>query len=294
MIDASPRRLQVFKHVVEMDGFNAAAARLGIAQPSVGAHIKALERQAGQPLFVRRRGARPQLTEAGRVLYAMAIEIIRLSEEASARLDSLRSRRTRELVIAAHRDLAASFLPPYLSAFSRKNPRSRVVTRIGTIEDVMALVESGAAELGILLSAGPARGAGSVLVGREPLDLVAGKAHPLARVRGVTAEDLGRHDFVTGLRTSRYFRMIDRALRAIGVGDLEGALELQESAAVKEAVRLGRHIACLPRCTVRHELASGDLVALDLARPLTPVDIRCVHATELGPMARRMMDALTG
>jgi len=51
MISASPRRLTVFKSVVDLGGFNLAAVRLGIAQPSVGAHIKALEAQIGQPLF---------------------------------------------------------------------------------------------------------------------------------------------------------------------------------------------------------------------------------------------------
>jgi DNA-binding transcriptional LysR family regulator len=40
MISASPRRLAVFKNVVDLGGFNAAASRLGIAQPSVGAHVK--------------------------------------------------------------------------------------------------------------------------------------------------------------------------------------------------------------------------------------------------------------
>ena len=43
MISASARRLNVFKSVVDCGGFNLAAMQLGIAQPSVGAHIKALE-----------------------------------------------------------------------------------------------------------------------------------------------------------------------------------------------------------------------------------------------------------
>src|ERR1700712_427677 len=123
MIDASARRLMVFKQVVDLGGFNAAAARLGIAQPSVGAHIKALEAHVGQALLLRHRGARPRLTEAGRVLYTMAVDVIRLSEEASMRLANLKSKQTREIVLAAHRDLAVSFLPRYLSLFSRKHPR---------------------------------------------------------------------------------------------------------------------------------------------------------------------------
>ena len=50
MISASARRLSVFKAVVEEGGFNRAAMRLDISQPSVGAHVKALEHLlAGKP-----------------------------------------------------------------------------------------------------------------------------------------------------------------------------------------------------------------------------------------------------
>ena len=292
MIEASPRRLLVFKHVVDFGGFNAAAERLGISQPSVGAHVKALERQVGQSLLMRHRGARPQLTEAGRVVYAMATNVIRLSEEASLQLANMKSRQTSEIVIAAHRDLSISFLPQHLSLFSKKYPRSRVITRIGTIEDVLALVESGTVQIGVLLSSGPVQGLGSEIVGREPLHLVVGKGHPLAREAGITAADLRKFSFVTGLRESRYFQMVDRALHSIGMDDYDVALELQESAAVREAVRHGQTIACLPRCTIMSDLAPGELIPLDLAKPLAPLQIRCVYGAEPGPAAQRMIAIL--
>jgi DNA-binding transcriptional LysR family regulator len=292
MIEASPRRLLVFKSVVDLGGFNAAADRLGIAQPSVGAHVKALERQAGQALLMRHRGTKPQLTEAGRIVYTMAVDVIRLSEEASMRLANMKAQQTREVVIAAHRDLAVSFLPPYLSRFSKKHPRSRIVTRIGTIEDVLALVESGTVQLGLLLSSGPVQGLQSQIVGQEPLHLVVGQHHPLARSKNITAADLRKQPFVTGLRDSRYFQMVDRALRSIGMVDYSVALELQESASVREAVRHGPSIACLPGCTCEGDLNAGTLVSLDLAKPLTPLQIRCVYGAEPSPVAQRFMDVL--
>ena len=96
MIDASARRLLVFREVVDLGGFNAAATRLGIAQPSVGAHINALEAQVGQSLLVRHRGARPQLTEAGRIVYELATEVVRLNEAAGLRLANLKATRDKD------------------------------------------------------------------------------------------------------------------------------------------------------------------------------------------------------
>lgn len=294
MVEASPRRLLVFKSVVDLGGFNAAADRLGIAQPSVGAHVKALERQVGTALLLRHRGSRPQLTEAGQIVYTLADQVVRLSGDASQQLAGLKAKQTRELVVAAHRDLAVSFLPPYLSKFSKRNSRSRIITRIGTIEDVLALVESGTVQLGILLSTGPIQGLQSEIVGREPLHLVVGKTHPLARAKKIGAEELRKQAFVTGLQQSRYFQMVDRSLRSIGLEEYNVALELQESASVREALRHGHYIACLPLCTMSDEASSGTLVRLDLAKPIPPLQIRCVYGADPGPLAQRMIDVLRG
>lgn len=292
MIDATPRRLSVFRHVVELGGFNAAAARLGIAQPSVGAHVKALERQAGQPLLQRRRGARPQLTDAGRAVYDLAVEVIRLSEGTAQLLAGLKASQTREFVIAAHRDLTLSFLPQRLGALSSRNRKARVVTRIGTIDDVLALVEGGAVQAGVLLASMPPAGLGSVVVGHEPLDIVAAPDHPLSARSGLTAADLATCGFVTGLRQSRYFRMVDKAFRAIGLATYDVALEIQEAAAAKQAIRRGRLLACQPRCTVQEEIAQGSLVALKLKERLPPLQIRCVFSGAQTPAIMRLVTAL--
>ena len=293
MIDASARRLLVFREVVDLGGFNAAAARLGIAQPSVGAHVKALEEQVGQSLLVRHRGARPQLTEAGRIVYQLACDVVRLSDAAGQRLANLRAS-PQAVTLAAHRDLAVSFLPQRLNRFAARHKRSRLVTRIGTIEDVLALVDSGAVQLGVLLSSGPVPGFRSDVVGHEPMHLVVGKTHPLARRERVAARDFRNAAFVTGLRNSRYFGIVAQALQSIGVSDYQVAMELQESLAVKEVVRQGQTVACLPRCAMAEELASGSLVILPLEAELAPLDVRCVYKAAPGAVERQVIAALRG
>src|ERR1700744_1683451 len=137
MISASARRLSVFKSVVDCGGFNIAATRPGTAQPSVGAHTRALEDQLGQPLFVRLRGSRPRLTKAGEAVYAFAVDVLQRSEVTSRKLADLRALATREITIAVHRDVAAHFLPERLTTFAAQHPRTRVITRIGTIDEVV-------------------------------------------------------------------------------------------------------------------------------------------------------------
>jgi DNA-binding transcriptional LysR family regulator len=287
VIAASARRLSVFRCVVDAGGFNAAAARLGIAQPSVGAHIKALETQLGQPLFARQRGTRPQLTAAGEALYAYAIDALKRSAEASQTLADLRG--ARDVTVAVHRDLAPHFLSRHLAPFARRTAKTRVVTRIGTIEEVLSLARTGQADIGILLADAPVSGVRAEILAREPLAIVVAPAHPLARRKRVSPDEIDRHPFVGGLRDSSYARMMTRVLRRLGLRRYEIAMELPESTAVKEMVRHGVGAACLPVCTVADELAAGTLTALDLAEPLPPLDVSCAWRAPLHEPATALL-----
>jgi len=289
MISASARRLSVFKSVVDCGGFNLAAAAIGIAQPSVGAHIKALEAQVGQPLFQRARGSRPQLTKAGQALYAYAVEVLQKSQATSQALAEIRSSAGQEIIIATHRDVAPHFLPAWLTAFRAKYPKVRVITRIGTIDDVQAQVRARTANLGLFLASGPVAGLRSEIIDHVPLVLVVSPTHPLARSTALTASTLKRYPFVTGIAGSRFNQMTDAALNEIGIDSYEVAMELEESAATKEMVRLGLGIACLPRCSVSAELTSRSLVELALSTPLPALELRCGHKRALSETARNFL-----
>jgi DNA-binding transcriptional LysR family regulator len=289
VIAASSRRLSVFQCVVDAGGFNAAAMRLGIAQPSVGAHIKALEAQVGQPLFRRQRGSRPQLTRAGEALYAYAVETLKRSAEASHLLADLRRTQAREIVVAAHRDVAAHFLPVQLASFTQHSPKARVVTRIGTIEEVLALVRAGDVDLGLFLATAPVSGLHSEVLTPEPLAIVLPPRHPLARRRSVMPEELEKLAFVSGLRGSRYAKMIEKALRELGLARCNVTTELQESSAVIRMVRHGGGAACLPLCTVAEEIAAGTLACLDLRDPLPPLELRCAWRKPLAAPAAALV-----
>jgi DNA-binding transcriptional LysR family regulator len=69
---------------------------------------------------------------------------------------------------------------------------------------------------------------------------------------------------------------------------------MQESAAVKEMVRHGAGVACLPRCTVLAELAVGALVELKLKVSLPDLQIRCGYRAPLSTAGRQFMQAVRG
>jgi DNA-binding transcriptional LysR family regulator len=292
VIHASPRRLSVFKTVVDLGGFNVAADKLGIAQPWVGAHIKALERQVGQPLFYRQRGIKSRLTKAGETLYAYAVEALDKSQRASAELTSLRTTRSHEIVIAAQRAVSHYFLPKYLAAFSQRHPGVRLVTRTGTAEDVFGLVRSQAVDLGVFPALGAVAGMQSDVLFTEPLVLVVAPSHPLAGRRSIEPGELTRHPFVCGLRDSQHFRMIDQVLHSIGVSSYDVAMELQDFAAVREVARHGGGIAVEMFTCVREEIDAGQLVPLRLNGPRPSLEIRCASRSPMPEPARQFVELL--
>ena len=292
MISTSARRLSVFKSVVDSGGFNVAANQLGIAQPSVGAHIKALEAQLGQPLFHRSRGSRPRLTKAGEAVYAYAVDVLQRSEAATKTLADLHSAATHQITIAVQRDIAAHFLPERLTAFAAKHPKVHVITRVGTADEVVDLVRARDAIVGMYLALKPVSGTRCDVLDQDRLVLVAAPKHPLAGKRPVTALELERARFVTGLRNSRFFRMTDAALKHIGVTSYDIAMEVQESNATKEMVRRGSAIACLPISAVAAELNDGSLVSLNLGSPLPQPNLYCGYMTPLNELARGLMKCL--
>jgi DNA-binding transcriptional LysR family regulator len=155
---------------------------------------------------------------------------------------------------------------------------------------VTEMARAGTVDLGLFLADGAVSGLRSDAMAHEPLALVVAPTHALAGRDGVTPADLSGLPFITGLRSSRFFELVRTALANVGIADYDVVMELQESATVKEMVRHGAGIACLPRCTVTSELAAGTLTALALAIQLPDLQLRCGYRTPLtGPAHSRVI-----
>lgn len=70
-----------FITIVEESTLTAAAAKLGMAQSALSVQIKNMEQQLGTQLFIRK-GQRLTLSNAGRILYDKAKEIVALEQQA--------------------------------------------------------------------------------------------------------------------------------------------------------------------------------------------------------------------
>lgn len=282
------RQLEILVTIVDRGSFAAAADHFGIAQPSVSAHVRAIERHTGGPVFERTRGRRATLTPLGRSVVDHAREMVDAATDLGNDVLANRATAGTRVVFACQRSLANYLLAKPMSAFALSNPATHLVVRVGKQEDVVSEVRDGVADVGCYLSNDEVRGLASEVIGRQRLILVAAPGHPLAR-RRVRAADLGRHGFVGPPPTSMFGRAVAKLLAGAGVPAVRTVAQATEYQFLRELVAAGIGISCSSARSVAADVERGQLVRLDFAGPDLWLDIRLVTA-----VGRRLGETATG
>ncbi len=132
-------QLEVLAGVVEAKGFSRAAARLGLSQPTISFHLKALEATVGARL-VERKSGQVRATAAGRVMIRYGERMLKLRDEALESVADEATGRTGHLRIAASSVPGEWILPGLLAPFRVKHPHVRVTARVSDSRQAMARV----------------------------------------------------------------------------------------------------------------------------------------------------------
>lgn len=282
MLRASVRRFDIFKTVVEQRGVNAAADHLGISQPSVTAHLRALERDLGASLFLRRRGLRNVLTPAGETFYRYACEAVSKSVELHRTLETMKEAAPQTIALAVQRSIANQVLPGALAAFLRTRPAARISVHSETQEAALELFKAGKVDAAILFAKSKSDDADSIFLGLQRLAFVTAPDHPLAGRTAIAIEELQQHSFVGGLPESQFFGLIESILRDSGLSRYRVVLHMQDSIAVKNAAMLGLGVACTLLSVVEPEIRQGKLAVIKTvpALPALRVNARVSKASE--------------
>lgn len=133
------RHLRFFVTVAQERNFTRAAERVGIAQPPLSRQIRDLEEELGVILFDR--GSRPiRLTEAGRLLYEQAVQIIASIEQVGRTMRQFASAQQSRFVIGVVGSIMHGALPEVIRMFRRRAVEIDVeLVELTTVEQVAAL-----------------------------------------------------------------------------------------------------------------------------------------------------------
>jgi LysR family transcriptional regulator, low CO2-responsive transcriptional regulator len=271
MLYPTLRRLQVFVMVAETGSFAAAARQLGISQPSVSSHIQNLEKELAGPLFVREPGRRAALTDGGRKLLLHARSMLASASKLEEGAGNRKPPGT--LTIACQRSLANTVMREPLACFAREHRDIRMAVRIAFQEEVIANIRSGAADVGYLLSNTPITGVRSKLIGRLRFVVFAPPNHPLAARKRIRAVELRDFEFVGPPERSMFCRTVAAMLQTIGVEPLNIVAEGTEFSVLRDLTLAGMGLCCSLEASVRADVASRQVVVLDIDAPPLFADV---------------------
>ncbi len=145
------RRLGHFLAVAEEGHFGRAAARLGISQPPLTAHIQALERELGVQLL-ERTGKGARLTREGEALLPLARRLAGNAADLETLARELRAGRNAPVAIACVTSALFDYLPPLVRALQAARPDAAIAVRELDTTDGLEALRRGEIDLALVRS----------------------------------------------------------------------------------------------------------------------------------------------
>lgn len=238
------RQLEYFVAVARHGQFTRAADALWVTQPTLSQQIRRLEAELGVALL-RRTPHGAELTPAGEDLLARAE--VALAELARAREELDRHAgvtRGRVRVAAATTDAAR--LPAVLAAFHREHPGLQLALRHTSADGVLALVQTGAADVAIAgLPGGPPPGVTAEELAPETMCAVLPPGDPLAGAGPIEVAELRERPLILAEPGSGLRAAVMGACQAAGFSPVP-LLEVSDPATVRHLVRAGLGVSVVP------------------------------------------------
>lgn len=205
------RRLLIYRQVAVAGSLGGAARALGLTQPAVSQHVRALEKEVSCPLILRTsKGVVP--TAAGELVLTRAHRIAEEIEALQRELaDALAASRT-VVRIAAYPSASATLIPRVMAALQGPHPDVRTELLEAEPPEAEAALLADQVDLALVFRY-PAEG--EVADGltwlplfEERMDLVIGRDHPLAQHASdqdarPTVSDLANETWVAGCERCR-------------------------------------------------------------------------------------------
>lgn len=263
------RRLRTLREVAVQGSISAAARTLRFTPSAVSQQLARLEQEAGVPLL-KRGPSSVRLTDAGQVLVEHTEAILARLHEAESEMRAAAARDGGELRVASFPSVAATVVPPAMTAFSDAHPAVGV-TLIET-DPVSGAdgVRTGEYDLAMaweydFVPVSFGESLESVALLDDPIRVLLARTHPAAGAPKVDLADLRDTPWITSTPRSSCNPFTRRACRAAGF-EPRVVAESDDHRAIQRLVAEGVGAALESELSLR-ELRS-DVAVLNPAAPL--------------------------
>lgn len=278
-------RMAVFAHVVELDGFSAAARSLGISKSAVSKQIAELEDALGVRLLSRST-RRLSLTAAGEIYYQSCSRVIAEASAADQSIGDLREKPAGRLRVNAPIELGCTQIARVVAEFVLRHPEVRAEL---TLQDDLVDIVSDGVDVALRIG----KLADSSLIARRigPITshLVASPAYLERRGAPRDHHELREHDFLLYSLWPNPRRLtLRKDGRRFSVA-IDGPLISNNGRARLEAALAGLGIVYLPDFYTASDRAAGRLVPILEDYELPTIALHAVYPPGSSPTAAQRM-----
>jgi len=257
-------QLRVFASVFKNKSFSEASKKLYLTQPTISAHIRALEEELSCKLFDRL-GRTIIPTKEAEILYSHAIEIIEKADSIKDALGQFKKEITGKLIIGASTIPGTYLLPSVMAVFQKKYPSISFQILISDSSGIVEKVSKHELLMGIV-------GAklGNEHINYMPFvedELIAVSSASLIKSNKITLKELISFPMVlreegsgTRMETEKFLKGKGISAKGIHIAGIFGSTD-----AIKQAVKAGLGVSILSKFSVIDELEHNVLKEIKLS-----------------------------
>ena len=257
------RQLEIIRAIADTGSFTAAGEKLHVSQSAISRQILLLEEELGEPVF-HRIGRRIRITAAGESLLQLSHRVFRDLQETVATISDKRESLSGAMRLVGGMTVCLYVFPALLAEVRRVHPHLDMKVTVGSAERSIAMLRSGAGDLGMITLPVEATDLVSVPVLEEELLLITYPAHPLAKKKTITPADLDKQDFVLFETGSITRRLVESFFAREGV-ETDILIGTANVEIIKAVVRHGRGISLIPSVAAASEIRTGQLFSSRIA-----------------------------
>jgi DNA-binding transcriptional LysR family regulator len=259
------RQLKHFLAVVDTGSFSAAAKALGLTQQALSKSIAALEDTTGVRLFDRNT-RNLSLTQFGEMLASHARNIDAEAQQFTRHVDDVLGVKSGRLMIGAGPTAAGHIVAEAVHRLALARPKLRISVVDGNTETLTPMLLRGALDVVVCVQDEPHEDplVISEIISREPMRLLAGQHHPLAKARKVKLADTVQFPWMLGWRTTGMARHVDALFAAHKLKAPAASLDTTSVMFARRVLAYGQHLAVLPEHLFMPEIESGVLAVVPL------------------------------
>lgn len=278
------KQLEAFVQIADTGSFSKAAKELYLTQPTISAHISALEKELNTRLFVRNT-KEVRLSDSGTVLFEYAKQMIVLQKKIEGAFAVREENAQQCITIAASTIPAQYLLPGILANYNDKYPNQQFKILESDSAKVVEQVVNHAVDIGFTGTVIDKRLCKYIPFYQDELVVITPNTEKYKMIseENTNATWISEEALIMRETGSGTRKEAEKQLRKIGVNPnrLNVIASMENPEAIKRAVAGGMGVSIISRLAAEEEIEKGTLLALPISREDLRRDINVIYNRNL-------------